>query len=73
MWTREKATGWIQKHQYIATDGDFEDIVMNGDGHDLYQSLDDFNSDLSPEELGKLLVFVFNDYVKLIDEMRENQ
>lgn len=70
MWTRKKATTWIQEHQYINTDGDFEDIVIDGEGHDLYQSLDSFNNDLSPEELGKLLVFVSNDYVKVINEVK---
>jgi hypothetical protein len=70
MWTRKKATNWIQEHQYIGTDGDFEDIVIDGDGRDLYQSLDSFNNDLSPEELGKLLVFVFNDYVKVVNKIK---
>jgi hypothetical protein len=68
MWTREKATNWINEHQYISTDGDFEEIVIDGNGRDLYQSLDSFNNDLSSEELGKLLVFVFNDYIKLVGE-----
>ena len=70
MWTRKKATSWIKKHQYIGTDGDYRDIVINGDGRDLYQSLDGFNNDLSPEELRKLLVFVFNDYVKVVNKIK---
>jgi hypothetical protein len=70
-WTRKKATSWIQEHQYIGTDGDYRDIVIDGDGRDLYQVLDDFNSyDLSPEELGKLLVFVFNDYVEVVNKIK---
>ena len=71
MWTRKKAANWIQEHQYITTDRDFEDIIINKGVHDLYQVLDDFNSyDLSPEELGKLLVFVFNDYVKAVNKIK---
>ena len=62
IWTREKATDWIQKHQYIATDGD---------GQDLYAAVSELNKDNSPEELGKLLVFVFNDYVKLINKIEK--
>lgn len=65
MWTRKKALVWIKQHQYIATDGDSEDVVIDGDGHDLYQSLDSFNNDLGSEELGKLLAFVFNDYMRM--------
>jgi hypothetical protein len=68
MWTREKAITWVQKHQFIATDGNFEHIVMDGDGRNLYEAMGDFNNDLSSEELGKLLVFVFNDYIKLVGE-----
>jgi cobalamin biosynthesis Co2+ chelatase CbiK len=69
MWTREKAISWINEHQYIATDGDFEHIVMDGEGQDLYAAISELNKDFSPEELGKLLVFVFNDYVKVVNKL----
>lgn len=63
-WTRERAISWIQNHQYIDTVGDFENIIIDGDGRDLYEARPGRNVDLSSIELGKLLSFVFNDYVE---------
>lgn len=39
IWTREKTIDWIQKHQYIATVGDCTDIIIDGDGRDLYEAI----------------------------------
>jgi hypothetical protein len=61
-WTREKAAAWIRSFGSIATEGDFEHVVIDGDGRQLYEAKPSHNVDLSPEELGELLAFVFNDY-----------
>ena len=66
MWTRETAVNWISEHQNINTVGDFEHIVMDGDGRDIYQAMPSRNINLTSKELGELLVFVYNDYVKVV-------
>ena len=72
MWTRKTATNWIQKHQYISTVGDCDGIVMDGDGCDFYEAIAGEGIDLNPNELGKLLAFVFNDYVKVVEKNNNN-
>ena len=65
-WTREEAAQWISEHQFISTDGDHEEVVIDGDGRDIYEAKPDRNIDISVQELGQLLAFVFNDYVELV-------
>ena len=64
-WTRDKAIEWIQGHQFISVDGNYKEIIIDGDGLDLYEAKQSFNIDLNKQQLGELLSFVFNDYVKI--------